>query len=253
MIIYKAKNYADMSQKAMNIIAAQIILKPDCVLGLATGSSPLGTYEQLIKRYQKGELDFSKVSSINLDEYRGLGPEHEQSYRYFMNTNFFDHINIDKSRTFVPDGLAADIEKSCKDYDRQIAETGGIDLQLLGLGRNGHIGFNEPSDSFARDTHCVDLTPSTIQANKRFFDSEKDVPRQALTMGIRNIMTAKRIVVVVSGEDKAEALKEIVYGPITPKIPGSILQLHPDVRIIADEAALSKMPEDLEKQVSIRV
>lgn len=241
MIICKAKNYTDMSRKAANIISAQVIMKPDCVLGLATGSSPKGTYEQLIDWYKKGDLDFSKVTSVNLDEYRGLSPEHEQSYRYFMNTNFFDHINIDKSRTFIPDGLTSDVEKFCKDYDRLIEELGGVDLQLLGLGRNGHIGFNEPSNVFARDTHCVDLTPSTIDANKRFFDSEKDVPRQALTMGIRNIMMAKKIVVVVSGEDKAEALKEAVYGPITPELPGSILQLHRDVVVIADEEALSKM------------
>lgn len=241
MIICKAKDYKDLSRKAANIISAQVIMKPDCVLGLATGSSPLGTYEQLIDWYKKGDIDFSKVSSVNLDEYRGLSPEHEQSYRYFMNTNFFNHINIDKSRTFVPDGLTEDVEKFCKDYDKIIEETGGVDLQLLGLGRNGHIGFNEPSDVFARDTHCVDLTPSTIEANKRFFDSEEDVPRQALTMGIRSIMMAKKILVVVSGEDKAEALKEAVCGPITPKVPGSILQLHPDVVIIADEAAMSKM------------
>ncbi|MCI7814200.1 MAG: glucosamine-6-phosphate deaminase [Robinsoniella sp.] len=241
MVIYKTKNYTDMSRKAANIISAQVIMKPDCVLGLATGSSPLGTYKQLIDWYQTGDLDFSKVSSVNLDEYRGLSPEHEQSYRYFMNTNFFDHINIDKSRTFVPDGLTSDVERFCKDYDRLIEEVGGVDLQLLGLGHNGHIGFNEPSDAFPRNTHCVDLTPSTIDANKRFFDSEEDVPRQALTMGIRNIMMAKKIVVVVSGEDKGEALREVVCGPITPKVPGSILQLHPDVTIIADEAALSKM------------
>lgn len=241
MRIYKAKDYFDMSRKAANIISAQVILKPDCVLGLATGSSPLGTYEQLIDWYRKGDLDFSQVSSVNLDEYLGLDPEHEQSYRYFMNENFFNHINIDKSRTFVPDGLASDIEKVCKDYDSLIEDVGGIDLQLLGLGRNGHIGFNEPSNGFVRDTHCVELTPSTIDANKRFFASEEDVPHKALTMGIKNIMMARKIVVVVSGEDKAEALKEAVCGPITPKIPASILQLHPDVVIVADEAALSKM------------
>lgn len=241
MVICRAKDYKDMSRKAANIISAQVIMKPDCVLGLATGSSPIGTYEQLIDWYNKGDLDFSKVSSVNLDEYRGLGPDHAQSYRYFMNTNFFDHINIDKSRTFVPDGLTSDVDKFCEDYDKLIEDMGGVDLQLLGLGRNGHIGFNEPSDVFARGTHCIDLTPSTIDANKRFFESEDDVPRQALTMGIRNIMMAKKIVVVVSGEDKAEALKEAVYGPITPQLPGSILQLHPDVIIIADEAALSKM------------
>lgn len=241
MRIYKAKDYFDMSRKAANIISAQVILKPDCVLGLATGSSPLGTYEQLIDWYRKGDLDFSQVSSVNLDEYLGLDPEHEQSYRFFMNENFFNHINIDKSRTFVPDGLASDIEKVCKDYDSLIEDVGGIDLQLLGLGRNGHIGFNEPSNGFVRDTHCVELTPSTIDANKRFFASEEDVPHKALTMGIKNIMMARKIVVVVNGKEKAAALKEAVYGPITPKVPASILQLHPDVVIIADEAALSKM------------
>ncbi len=241
MMICKTKDYADMSRKAANIISAQIIMKPDCVLGLATGSSPLGAYKQLINRHEKGDLDFSKVSSVNLDEYRGLEPEHEQSYRYFMNTNFFDHINIDKTRTFVPDGLATDVENFCKEYDHLIGEMGGIDLQLLGLGRNGHIGFNEPSDVFIGDTHCVDLAPSTIDANKRFFESENDVPHQAITMGIRNIMLARKIVVVVSGAEKADALKAAVCEPITPQLPASILQVHPDVVVVADEAALSKM------------
>jgi len=241
MTICKTKDYAEMSRKAANIISAQIILKPNCILGLATGSSPIGTYRQLIDWYEKGDLDFSKVSSVNLDEYRGLEPEHEQSYRYFMNTNFFDHINIDKACTFVPDGLTKDVDTFCKEYDHLIREMGGIDLQLLGLGRNGHIGFNEPSDVFIGGTHCVDLTPSTIDANKRFFASEDDVPRQAITMGIRTILLAKKIVVVVSGADKADALKAAVCGPITPQLPASILQVHPDVSIIADEAALSKM------------
>jgi len=241
MMIYKTENYSEMSRKAAGMIAAQVIMKPDCVLGLATGSSPVGTYRQLIDWYEKGDLDFSKVSSINLDEYKGLAPEHEQSYRCFMNTNFFDHINIEKTRTYVPDGLTTDVEKCCKEYDRLAAEMGGIDLQLLGLGRNGHIGFNEPSDIFVGETHCADLTPSTIAANQRFFESEADVPRQAITMGIRTIMLARKIVVVVSGADKADALRAAVRGPITPQLPASILQLHPDVTIIADEAALSKM------------
>ena len=241
MMIYKTKNYTEMSRKAANLISAQVILKPDCVLGLATGSSPIGTYEQLIDGYQKGDLDFSKVTSVNLDEYLGLGPEHDQSYRYFMNTHLFDHINIDKSRTFVPDGLAQDVEGACREYDALIEQVGGIDLQLLGLGRNGHIGFNEPAEDFARGTHCVDLTASTIDANKRFFASEADVPRQAVTMGIGTIMRAKKIVVVVSGADKAEALRGTICGPITPKLPASILQLHPDVTIVADEAALSQL------------
>ena len=226
MVIYKAKDYQDMSRKAANIISAQIIMKPNCVLGLATGSSPVGTYKQLIEWYKKGDLDFSQVTSVNLDEYKGLSPENDQSYRYFMNTNLFDHVNIDKTRTFVPDGLEADSEKACNDYNAVIRKQGGVDLQLLGLGHNGHIGFNEPGAAFEKETHCVDLTESTIEANKRFFES---------------IMQAKKILVVVSGEDKADILKEVLYGPITPEVPASILQLHNDVTIVADEAALSKI------------
>lgn len=241
MIICKAKNYDELSRKAANIIASQIIMKPDCVLGLATGSSPVGTYKQLIEKYENGDLDFSNVTSVNLDEYKGLSPENDQSYRYFMNTNLFDHVNIDKSSTYVPDGLEPDADKACKEYEEIIKKTGGIDLQLLGLGHNGHIGFNEPSDTFARYTNCVNLTESTIEANKRFFASEADVPRQAYTMGIGTIMYARKIVVVVSGEDKAEILKKVVDGPVTPQVPASVLQLHPDVTIVADEAALSKL------------
>ena len=241
MVIYKAKNYQDLSRKAANIISAQIIMKPDCVLGLATGSSPVGTYKQLIEWYNKGDLDFSRVTSVNLDEYRGLSGDNDQSYRYFMNTNFFDHINIDKSRTFVPDGTDPDSEHACTRYNEIIREAGGIDLQLLGLGHNGHIGFNEPGSVFEKETHCVDLTERTIEANKRFFEKEEDVPRQAYTMGIKTIMQAKKILLVVSGEDKAEIVRAAFQGPVTPAVPASILQLHNDVTIVADEAALSKM------------
>lgn len=241
MIIYRAKDYQDMSRKAANIISAQIIMKPNCVLGLATGSSPAGTYKQLIEWYKKGDLDFSQVTSINLDEYKGLSPENDQSYRYFMNTNLFDHVNIDKSRTFVPNGLEEDSEKACSDYNQIITASGGIDLQLLGLGHNGHIGFNEPGAAFERETHCVDLTESTIEANKRFFASEEDVPRQAYTMGIKSIMQAKKILVIVSGADKAEILQKVLHGPITPSVPASILQMHNDVTIVADEAALERL------------
>lgn len=241
MQICKAKDYNDMSRKAANIISAQVIMKPDCVLGLATGSSPIGTYKQLIDWYNKGNLDFSKVTSVNLDEYKGLSGDNDQSYRYFMNHNFFDHINIVKERTFVPDGTEPDADKACSAYNKIIADVGGIDLQLLGLGHNGHIGFNEPADCFEKVTHCVDLTASTIEANKRFFESEDDVPKQAYTMGIQNIMQARKIVVVVSGADKADILKKVVEGPITPDVPASILQLHPDVTIVADEAAASKL------------
>ncbi len=241
MIIYKAKDYQDMSRKAANIISAQIIMKPNCVLGLATGSSPIGTYKQLIEWYKKGDLDFSQVTSINLDEYKGLSPENDQSYRHFMNTNLFDHVNIDKTQTFVPNGLEMDSEKACTAYNEIIYAHGGIDLQLLGLGRNGHIGFNEPGSAFEKETHCVNLTESTIEANKRFFASEKDVPRQAYTMGIKSIMQAKKILIIVSGKNKAEAVKNSFFGPITPAVPASILQLHNDVTIVADEAALSEI------------
>ena len=240
MKIYKTKNYEEMSKKAADIIASQVILNPDCVLGLATGSTPVGTYKNLIEWYNNGDLDFSQITSCNLDEYRGLSGEHDQSYRYFMNHNLFDHVNIRKECTYVPDGLEEDSDKAARDYDQIIADQGGIDLQLLGLGHNGHIGFNEPADEFPKGTHVVDLTESTIQANKRFFASEADVPRQAYTMGIGTIMSAKKILVVVSGEDKAEILNKVINGPITPQVPASILQLHPDVTIVADEAALSK-------------
>ena len=241
MQICKTKDYDDMSRKAANIIAAQVTMKPDCVLGLATGSSPIGTYKELIARYNNGDLDFSKATSVNLDEYKGLPGDNDQSYRYFMNHNFFDHVNLPKERTFVPDGTEPDADKACDAYNQIIADVGGIDLQLLGLGHNGHIGFNEPADCFPPVTHCVDLIASTIDANKRFFDSEDDVPKQAYTMGIGNIMLARKIVVVVSGADKADILKKVVEGPITPEVPASILQLHPDVTIVADEAAAAKL------------
>ncbi len=240
MTIYKTKDYEDMSKKAATIIFAQIITKPNCVLGLATGSSPIGTYQHLIDWYQKGDLDFSHVTSINLDEYKGLGAANEQSYRYFMDTHLFNHVNIDKTRTFVPNGLEPDADKACHEYNQIIAREGRIDLQLLGLGHNGHIGFNEPDTFFEKETHCVDLTESTIEANKRFFASEEEVPKQAYTMGIKTIMQARKIVVIVSGADKADILHKVLYGPITSTVPASVLQLHNDVIIVADEAALSK-------------
>ena len=241
MRILEAKNYEEMSALAAGIIGAQVLLQPRCVLGLATGSSPIGTYKGLVERYKAGKISFAGVTTVNLDEYKGLSGAHDQSYRYFMNTHLFDHVNIDKNRTFVPDGLATDPEKACAEYNANIIKQGGIDLQLLGIGRNGHIGFNEPSDHFENETHCVDLTETTIQANKRFFDSEKDVPKQAYTMGIGTIMRCRKILVVVSGKDKAEILKQVIQGPVTPEVPGSILQFHPDCTIIADEAALSEM------------
>lgn len=240
MKIYKAKDYNDLSRKAANIISAQVIMKPECVLGLATGSSPIGTYKQLIEWYEKGDLDFSQVKSVNLDEYKGLTRDNDQSYYYFMYNNLFKDINIDMENTNVPDGTEPDSEKECARYEAVVESMGGVDLQLLGLGHNGHIGFNEPADEFPKATHCVDLAPSTIEANKRFFASIDDVPKQAYTMGIGTIMNAKKILLIVSGEDKAQILYDVVHGPITPQVPASILQLHKDVVIVADEAALSK-------------
>ena len=237
MKIIRAKDYYDMSRKAANIISAQIIMKPDCVLGLATGSTPIGTYDQLVEWYNKGDLDFSQVTTINLDEYRGVTKDDSHSYYYFMNEKLFSRVNIDKEQTYIPDGMDEDAEHACKSYDAIIKSSGGIDLQLLGLGHNGHIGFNEPGTAFEAQTHLVDLTETTKKANQRFFENEENVPSQAYTMGIKSIMQAKKIVVVVSGRDKAEALHAAVEGPITPNVQASVLQLHNDVIIVADAEA----------------
>lgn len=241
--IYREKDYDAMSRRAAAIIAAQVVSKPNCVLGLATGSSPVGTYQNLVKWYKQGDLSFAEVRTVNLDEYVGLSPEHDQSYRYFMQTNLFDHVDIDPENTNVPSGLAEDVAAECLRYEWKVAELGHADLQLLGMGRNGHIGFNEPCADFPLSTHLVDLTESTIEANARFFASADDVPRQALTMGIGTIMKARKILVVVSGADKAEAVRKAFNGPITPEVPASILQLHPDVTLVGDEAALSGLTE----------
>jgi glucosamine-6-phosphate deaminase len=239
MRIICAKDYKEMSEMAADIIGAQVLLKPDAVLGLATGSTPIGTYEELVRRYEAGRLDFSKIKTVNLDEYRGLTRDNDQSYYYFMHSHLFDHININKNNTKVPDGMEPDTLKAGQDYDNIIKNYGGIDLQLLGLGNNGHIGFNEPGDEFIDKTHVVDLTESTIEANKRFFASIDDVPKQAYTMGIGSIMRAKRVLMVVNGSGKAEIVKEAFFGPITPKVPASILQLHNDFILIGDVEALS--------------
>lgn len=243
MRIYRTKDSANMSREAANIISAQIIMKPDCVLGLATGSTPIGLYKQLIEWYQKGDLDFSEVRTVNLDEYKGISRENDQSYYYFMHQNLFDHVNIPEGNTHLPDGMALDPEKECDRYNNLIQSMGGVDLQLLGIGHNGHIGFNEPGDSFDKQVHCVNLTESTIEANKRFFASADEVPRQAYTMGIGNILQAKKILIVANGEGKAEIVKKAFFGPVTPQVPASILQLHQDVVLVADEAALSKVIE----------
>ncbi len=239
MRVYCVKDYDHASRIAANIISAQVIMKPDCVLGLATGSTPIGTYEELIRRYEQGDLDFSKVHSINLDEYKGLSPENDQSYRYFMNTHLFDKINIDKKNTYVPDGLEPDKEKACRDYEEIIRVHGGVDLQVLGLGHNGHIGFNEPGSVFEKETHCVTLSDTTREANARFFSSMDEVPTEAYTMGIGSIMQAKKIIVIVTGEGKREIVKKAFQGPITPEVQASVLQLHKDVILVGDEAALA--------------
>ena len=241
--IYQTEHYDAMSARAANILAAQVFQNPRCVLGLATGSTPIGLYKQLIAKHQAGELSFAGVHTVNLDEYKGLAPTHDQSYRYFMQTNLFDHIDVKKEHTHVPDGLAADPAGECARYDALRSSLGDTDIQLLGLGHNGHIGFNEPGESFVKETHVVDLTQRTIEANARFFATMDDVPRQAITMGIGYIMAAKRILVVVSGEDKAEAVYNMLLGPITPKVPASILQLHPNVSVVGDRAALCRLTD----------
>ncbi len=232
MKVVITESYEKLSRMAADIIAGAVREKPDCVLGLATGSSPVGTYRELIRRYKNGETDFSRVKTVNLDEYVGLAPDHPQSYRFFMDKNLFDSINIDKANTRVPDGLAADTAAFCEEYDAYIASLGGIDVQLLGIGVDGHIGFNEPGDCFIAGTHVAELDDSTIEANSRFFESRRDVPRTAITMGMKSILCAKKIVLIASGENKKNVLLEALHGDVTPKVPASVLQLHPDVTVI---------------------
>ncbi|MCR5054660.1 MAG: glucosamine-6-phosphate deaminase [Lachnospiraceae bacterium] len=239
MKVIKAKDYEDLSRKAANIISAQVIIKPDSVLGLATGSTPLGIYRQLIEWYKKGDIDFSDVTTINLDEYRGLSPGNDQSYHYFMQENFFRYVNVPKDRIHIPDGEDPDSDRACRDYDVIIKKAGGIDLQLLGIGRDGHIGFNEPGAAFGLETHCVDLAESTMAANARFFGDKDKVPRQAYTMGIKSIMQAKKVLMVASGREKAEIIRDAILGPVTPQVPASILQMHPDFTLVIEREAAS--------------
>ena len=243
MRIYCAEDYQGMSRRVANIIAAQLVAKPACVLGLATGSTPVGAYQRLAELCGAGDISFAEATTVNLDEYKGLAPTHDQSYRYFMQHNLFDHVDVRPEHTFVPDGLAADADGECARYDALVKSLGGSDLQLLGIGRNGHIGFNEPGSAFVVPTHVVDLTQNTIDANARFFASADEVPRQALTMGVGCIMAARKILVAASGADKADAVYRAFRGPVTPEVPASILQLHPDVTLVADKAALGKLIE----------
>ncbi len=244
MRLIQTKDYREASRQVANIISAQVILRPDSVLGLATGSSPIGAYQQLIEWYNKGDVDFSRVRSVNLDEYVGLAPSHEQSYAYFMHHNFFDFINIKPENVHLPDGLDPDAEGQGEKYDALIRSLGGVDLQLLGIGRDGHIGFNEPCGEFVKGTHCVELTQDTREANARFFGSIDLVPKTAYTMGILDIMQARRVLMIASGSSKAAILKDAFWGPVTPQIPASILQLHPDFTLVADEEALAIVKQE---------
>lgn len=237
MNVIIAASYEEMSKIAAKEIAKLVYIKPDAVLGLATGSTPEGVYKELIELNKEARIDFSKVTAYNLDEYKGLSGDHPQSYRYFMDTKLFNHINIDKDKTHVISGVTKDIEKECKEYDDAIEADGGIDLQLLGIGGNGHIGFNEPSDYLNMNTHLTKLTEDTIKANSRFFDSFKEVPTEAITMGLGSIMKAKKIILLASGEKKAGIIAKLVEEKISTKIPASLLQVHPDVLVIVDKAA----------------
>ena len=241
MRIIEAQDYKDMSRKAANIISAQMILKPESVIGLATGSTPIGVYDQLTEWYKKGDLDFSKIHTVNLDEYKGIDAENKQSYHYFMNQHLFSRVNIELQNTFVPDGMNENQDEECQRYEKLIAGLGGVDLQLLGLGHNGHIGFNEPGTPFDVTTHIVDLAKDTIEANSRFFASMDDVPKQAISMGIKSIMASKVVVLMAYGEGKADAINQMINGPVTEELPASVLQNHPNVVVIVDEAAASQL------------
>ena len=241
MKLLRVTDYEEMSRKAAEIIAEQVKEKPESCLGLATGETPVGTYRELVHYRNEGKISFERVHTVNLDEYCGLSADDRQSYRYYMKTNFFDAIGIDPARTFLPDGMNTDVEAECSRYDRVIEGLGGIDLQLLGIGRNGHIGFNEPASYFSKGTHCVTLTESTIEANKIYFASAEEVPRKAYTMGIGTIMAAKKILLLASGREKADAVRASLQGEVTPEMPASILQFHRDAVLIADEEACSKL------------
>lgn len=237
MKLYVYETAQQAAKAAATLLSAQIIEKPNCVLGLATGSTPVLTYKELVSLHEQGIVDFSKVITYNLDEYVNLPEEHEQSYHYFMKENLFDHVNIDMSNTHVPNGNAEDLAAAAAAYEQAIRSAGGIDLQLLGIGRNGHIGFNEPGDCFMSDCRVADLTQSTIQANCRFFDSENDVPRQAVTLGIGSIMSAKKIMLMATGQDKAQAVYDTLHSVVTPRCPSTILRMHPNVIMMVDKEA----------------
>lgn len=245
MRILVCKNYDEMSKKAAQMILSQVTLKPNSVLGLATGSTPIGMYKELVKMYNEKLIDFSEVSTFNLDEYYNLPKTSDQSYDYFMRVNLFNHINVKNENIHIPNGMASNVELECETYDKQIKESGGVDIQVLGIGNNAHIGFNEPTINFERGTHLVDLKESTIEANARFFEKIEDVPKKAITMGTGSIFKARKIMLLACGDSKADAIYNTVYGKVIPEVPASILQFHNDIVLILDEAAASKLnPED---------
>ena len=241
MRIIIARNYQDMSKKTANMVAAQILLKPNSVLGLATGSTPVMAYQYLIKLFQDETISFRDVVTVNLDEYIGLSEKNTNSYHFFMQDMFFNHIDIKPENIHIPNGMAGDLERECMDYENLIRQNCGIDLQILGIGNNGHIGFNEPDLKFEAVTHCIDLDEETIKANSRFFEKEEEVPRRAITMGVKTIMNARKIILLANGKGKAETIFKAIHGKIDPGLPASILQLHPDVTFILDEEAASTL------------
>ncbi len=245
MTIFVKESYAAMSKKAANIVAGQVNLKPDSVLGLATGSTPEGMYRELVELYKEDRIDFSEVTTFNLDEYYGLPIENNQSYAYYMNKNFFSQVNISSDNIHIPNSISNNLAVVCEAYDRLIEINNNIDLQILGIGNNGHIGFNEPDVKFEASTHLVELDEDTIEANARFFESVDDVPREAISMGIRNIMHTKKIILMANGANKASILKEMLFGPVTPNVPASVIQLHNDVTIILEKEAAKYVLEEL--------
>lgn len=251
MEVIVKNSYEEISRLAAELIAKVVRAKPNAVLGLATGTTPIGTYKELIRMHKEGGLDFSQVTTFNLDEYVGLPPTHDQSYRYFMNENLFNHINIDKKRTYVPDGMAKDIPAFCKWYEDQMLKAGGIDVQLLGIGANGHIAFNEPGSSLGSRTRVKSLDEKTIKDNARFFKSINEVPRYAITMGIGTIMDARILILLANKKNKADAIAKTVEGPITAMVPATIVQLHPKAIIITDKAAASKLTRKYPAEPSV--
>lgn len=245
MTIYIKDSYEEMSLKAARMVAAQVTLKSESVLGLATGSTPIGMYKELVSMYENDDLDFSEVTTFNLDEYYQLPVENDQSYAYFMDHHLFNHVNVPKDRINIPNGIAADVDKVCNDYDKGISDNNNMDIQILGIGNNGHIGFNEPDVKFEAGTHLVELDEDTIEANARFFASKDQVPKRAISMGIRNIMHSKKVVLLANGENKAKVLHKMLFGPVTPNLPASVLQLHNDVTIVLEKEAAKYIIEEL--------